>query len=78
MSTQEQLEKFRTNFPLTRVVVYDEFMTYKVRRGLAKSVTGEANELIDKLGLELVAVCPNGLAQDSVVIQQQYMQIWLI
>ena len=76
MTTQAQLEKFRENFLLTRVYVEDDWMSYKVKRGFAKSVAEDANELIDRLGLDLVAIVPNNsLAQDVVVVQHQYMQI---
>lgn len=75
MTTQAQLEKFRENFLLTRVNVEDDFLTYKVRRGFAKAVAEDANELIDRLCLDLVAIAPNSVAQDVVVIQHQYMQI---
>lgn len=75
MSTEQQFEKFRENFLLTRCYVDDLYMTYKVKRGLAKAVAKDANELIDRLGLDLVAIPTPFLAQDSICIQPQWMQL---
>ncbi len=75
MSIDEQLEKFRVNFPLTKVTVYDLFMTYKVRSGLADSVAQEANELIETLGLELTAIPSRLSSADSICVQSQYVQL---
>lgn len=72
MNTEHEFETFRKNFLATRVTVYDDYMTYKVRRGFAKRVAEEANRIISKLGLDLVAIPTSLSSADSVVIQSQY------
>ncbi len=69
MKNQDDLQKFRENFPLVKCHVENEFMTYRVRNGLAKSVADEANKLIDELGLNLVAIASNLPYANSVCIQ---------
>jgi len=74
-TVDQQLETFRINFPLTRVRVEENYMTYRVRRGLAKSLSQDANELIKRLDLDLVALPTPLSADDSIVIQPQWMQL---
>ena len=72
MNTEFEFEIFRKNFLATKVMVYQDEMVYKVRRGFAKSVAEEANKIIEKLGLDLVAIPSPLSSADSVVIQSQY------
>ena len=66
----QQLETFRTNFPMTRVRVDDDgFMTYKVAPGTAERVVRSALELINFLQLDLTAKNSNKLRGDCVLIQ---------
>lgn len=74
-NTEQEFERFRKNFLATRVMVYQDEMVYKVRRGFAKKVAQEANSIIEKLGLDLVAIPTSLSSQDSVSVQHQYMQI---
>jgi len=69
MKNQNDLEKFRVAFPLVKCHVENEFMTYRVRNGLAKSVAEEANKLIDEMGLALVAIASNLPYANSVCVQ---------
>ena len=64
-----ELEKFREAFPFTKVWVEPEYIVYRVRNGLAKSVAEEANRLIEEMGLNLVAIASNLPYSNSVCIQ---------
>lgn len=75
MTIETELEVFRKNFPLTRVNVQEDFMVYSVRKGLADAVTKDANELIEELGLSLVAIPTALSAKDTVLIQSQFIQL---
>jgi hypothetical protein len=72
---QNHLTTFRENFPLTKVMAYDDCLVYSTRRGLAQSVAKDANEIIEKLGLELTAIPTSLSSQDSVCVQSQYTQL---
>ena len=69
MTIQEQLEIFIKQFRIGRVMLYDDFLTIKVARGFARSVAKDANEKIEALGLNLVAIPTNFLADDVISIQ---------
>ena len=64
-----QLQIFREAFPLTKAWVEPEYIVYRVRNGLAKSVAEEANRLIEEMGLNLVAIPSNLPYANSVCIQ---------
>jgi hypothetical protein len=55
MTLQEELETFMTNWNGVHVTKYDDYLTYKVVHGFAQSATYRANQLIDQLGLSLIA-----------------------
>lgn len=64
-----QFYTFIENFPIVKVNVYEDSMIYKVPRGRADSVAKEANQLIEKLNLPLVAIPTILLAKDTVLIK---------
>ena len=72
---KNHLDTFRENFPLTKVMAYDDCLVYSTRKGLAQSVAASANEVIEKLGLELTAIPTSLNSQDSVCVQSQYTQL---
>ncbi len=51
-----EFETFRTQYPLSKVMVYDDFMVYKVGGGLAKKAAEDAQKLIQSLQLNLIAI----------------------
>jgi len=55
MTLEDQLTTFRENWNGTHVTQYDEHLTYKVVHGFAKSAAYRANQLINSLGLNLIA-----------------------
>lgn len=56
MTTEEQLKIFREGYRSVNVMVYDEFLVYKVADfSLVEGAAKDANKLILKLGLDLRA-----------------------
>lgn len=54
---EKQLELFRVAYDSTKVNVYDDYLLYVFRFSLnAEKATKQANTLIEKLGLNLVAI----------------------
>lgn len=53
---ERQLEQLRVSFRFKNVTVYDDFMVYKCPDGFANSMADDANEMIAKLNLPLVAI----------------------
>lgn len=64
-TTSTDLEKFREKYPSIRVNVYDDYLVYKVAVGYGKRAAIDANELIESLGLQLVAMPSSLPAMDS-------------
>lgn len=52
----EQLELFRLKFPLSKVMMYEDYMVYKVGGGMAQKAAQDAQKLIKSLNLNLIAV----------------------
>jgi hypothetical protein len=75
MLTKEQTEKaltdFYTSFPYTKLTVLDDSLTYKTPFGYNNEIRKEAQELIDKKGLPLIAktFSSNSIFQDVVLIE---------
>lgn len=65
----EQLELFRENWGGCNCMVYDTEIVYKVSRGYSKAAALDAQILIDKLGLYLVALSTTFAALDSFVVR---------
>lgn len=64
------LETFRQCFPLTRVSVENDYLIYKVKRGLGRSTAQEANELIEKNNWDLTAIPTRFPSDDSFFVQR--------
>lgn len=69
MTTENQLEKFRVRFPLNRVLVEADYMIYKIGGMRAREAAVLANELIDEMELNLVAIPKEIYPYDSVVVK---------
>ena len=65
---EEHLDTFRKSFPYFRVMVYDDSLVYKIPCVFCPEVAKEANELIDKLNLPLIANT-NGIFFNSIIIK---------
>ncbi len=72
---ENPLIRFRESFPLVKVIVYDNYLTYKVPDGRAKSCADLANELIDKLDLPLVAIPTEGYRGDSFLVKSSEVEL---
>ena len=68
-SIERELKQFRESFHLRNCNVYDFFIVYRVPRGLAFPASEDANKLIDKLKLNLVAVPTTLQAGDSFTVK---------
>jgi hypothetical protein len=55
MTLEQELETFMQAWNGVHVTKYDDCLTYKVVHGFAQSATYRANQLIDSLGLGLIA-----------------------
>lgn len=75
MSLQDQLTRFREAFFSTKCLVEDDYITYKTRRGLGKTLAEQANELIDYLGLNLTAIPTTLSANDSFYVKSSEVEL---
>ena len=64
-SLERHFEQFRKSFRSKDVMVYEHSMVYRTPRGLADKMAKDANDLIVKLNLPLVAIATTLLAKDS-------------
>ena len=69
MSLQDQLLKFRESFFSVYCLVEEDYVVYKTRRGFARSLAQEANDLIDRLNLNLTAIPTSLSADDSFCVK---------
>ena len=60
-----QFETFRVSFYSHNVTVYDDSMVYRTPKGLADKMCEDANDLIRKLNLDLVAIPTTFANKDS-------------
>lgn len=75
MSLDNELEIFRENFYSVNVFVENGYMVYRTRKGFAKMVAQEANKLIEKLGLNLVAIPSSLSSKDSFHVQSNLTEV---
>lgn len=74
MTTEKALERFRKQFPLTNVMVYDDYMVYSVPAGYVKSSIKDATNLIKQLKLPLEAVSnsnKSGVFMDTFLVKSK-------
>jgi len=72
---ENYLIRFREAFHHTRVIVYRDYMTYRVRDGYADKVAKDANDLMLKLDLPLVAIPTKLSAKDSFVVKSSEVEL---
>jgi len=74
MNLQEQLETFRKKYPLVRVNVYDDYMTYSVPFGTGLGAVKHANEILTDSGLneflQARITSHKGFTNDTFVIEK--------
>jgi hypothetical protein len=68
-SIEMQFEQFRESFYCKNVMVYEDTMVYRTPRGLSESMADDANRVIAKLKLDLVAIPTSLTAKDSFYIK---------
>ena len=66
---ETKMEQFRMSFPYRHVTVYDDFMVYRTPRGLCDKMAKDANNLINKLNLDLVAIPTSMSTKDSFCVK---------
>jgi hypothetical protein len=69
---EKQLNTFYINFPYTKLNVGEDMIVYKIPLGYCLEVAKEANELIERLNLNLLEAKANskhGIFNDSVVVK---------
>lgn len=74
-SLEDQFTIFRMHYDSARVFVGADNMVYKVSWGYADKAAKEANELIEQLNLELVAIPTNLVGKNSFVVQSMFSEI---
>ena len=72
---QEQLTKFRENFQGRKVWVDDDCLSYTCPRGKSYYWAKEANELIEKLELPLVAIPVRTLWNNVFVVKSAEVEL---
>jgi len=72
---ENQLIRFREAFWLTKVRVHPDFMMYKVKDGAAEKYAAIANDLIDRLGLNLVAMVSNDYLNDAFIVKSSEVEL---
>lgn len=68
---ENQLEQFRKTFRYKNVFVEDEYMVYRCPRGYSDKMVADAQDLIKRLNLNLVATGSTFLAKDSFTIREK-------
>ena len=68
---ESQLEQFRKTFRYKNVFVEDEYMIYRCPRGYSDRMVDDAQDLIKRLNLNLVAMGTTFLAKDSFTIREK-------
>lgn len=66
---EKQLEQFRVSFYSKNVFVMEDCLIYKTPRGLSDRITRDANTLIEKLNIPLVAIGTMVSAKDSLTVK---------
>lgn len=75
MQTDHFLTQFRESFYSKNVFVMDDYLIYKTPRGLSDKICRDANNLIEKLNLPLVALGTSFSAKDSVTVKSNEVEL---
>lgn len=71
MSLDETFDKFQQEWKGVQLTRYDDKLVYRVADSYSQRAAKRANELIDILGLPLIAIPKNTHPFDSFVIQKK-------
>lgn len=71
MRLEEYLEKFRIEWAGVKVTQHEDKLVYTTAPSFAKRAAKRANDLIEVLGLPLVAIPKKTWPEDSFVIQSK-------
>jgi len=68
-SIELQLEKFREAYPSVKCLVGSDDIVYRVGNGKCEEAAAKANLLIERLGLDLVAIPAKGFRANSFFVK---------
>lgn len=69
MKLEDQLEKFKKEWMGVKVMQHEDKLVYTTAPSFSKRAAKRANDLIEVLGLDLVAIPSTNYPQDSFVVQ---------
>ena len=72
---ERHLEQLRVSLPFRMVTVYQDTMVYKCPNGLAKEMSEDANAMIEKLNLPLVAIPTTFIRGDSFCVKSNEVEL---
>ena len=72
---EKQLEQVRKSLPFRHVTVYHDAMVYRCPSGLAKDMAEDANKVIEKLNLPLVAIPTTFIRGDSFCVKSNETEL---
>lgn len=75
INIQRYLEQLRTSLRFRHVNVYKDTMVYKCPAGLATKMAKDANDMIEKLDLPLVAIPTTFVRGDSFCVQSNEVEL---
>lgn len=74
-SLENDLTKFRENYHSVKVTVYADCLVYRCVRGYSDKAAASANDLIERMNLDLVAISTNFKSKDSYEIKASYSEL---
>lgn len=69
MTLKDKLDKFREAWGGVRVTQYEDKLVYSVTPSMSRRAATRANNLIEILDLDLVAIPNNRYPEDSFIVQ---------
>lgn len=69
ISVENSLNTFRENYPGVRVTQFADCLVYRVVWGGGTKAAKKANEIIERLELDLVAIPAKGISDNSFCVQ---------
>lgn len=74
-SFERHFEQFRTSFYSKNVFVNEDCLVYRTPKGMSDKICRDANNLIGKLNLPLVAIGTTFQAKDSLVVKSNEIEL---
>lgn len=71
MTLKDKLDKFREAWGGVRVTQYEDKLVYSVTSSMSRRAATRANNLIEILDLDLIAIPNDKYPQDSFIIQNK-------